>query len=138
MSRFSYRRLQYVLTWASIALLGACSSEQYPQTTFQPVTEFGRSLNRLFANTFWWTIGIMLLVEVLIVVAIFKFRERPGQPKPRQIHGNVKLEFLWTLIPAIIVLFISIPTIQTIFDTQKQAPPDAVTVEVVGDRKSVV
>ena len=112
-------------------LLSACSG-QYPQSTFDPVSEFGRSLNQLFANTFWWTIGILALVELLVVVIIFRFRERPNQPKPAQIHGNVKLEFLWTLIPAVIVLFIAIPTIQTVFATQKTPPDDALVVEVIG------
>jgi cytochrome c oxidase subunit II len=119
------------LTGSWIVLLSACSG-QYPQSTFDPVSEFGRSLNQLFANTFWWTIGILALVELLVVVIIFRFRERPDQPKPAQIHGNVKLEFLWTLIPAVIVLFIAIPTIQTVFATQKTPPDDALVVEVVG------
>jgi cytochrome c oxidase subunit 2 len=109
----------------------ACSG-QYPQSTFDPVTEFGRALNQLFANTFWWTIPILVLVEVLVVVILFRFRERPNQPKPAQIHGNVKLEFLWTLIPAVIVLFIAIPTIQVVFATQKTPPEDALVVEVIG------
>jgi cytochrome c oxidase subunit II len=119
-----------LLFWTS-AFLAACSGD-HPQTTFRPVSEFGRSLNRLFANTFWWTIGIMLLVELLIVIAMFKFREREGRPKPKQIHGNVKLEFLWTVIPAIIVLFIAIPTIQVTFETQRQPSEDALIVEVIG------
>src|SRR5262245_10375947 len=125
------RLLRSCLTGSWTLLLAACSG-QYPQTTFQPVSEFGRSLNQLFANTFWWTIGILVLVELLIVVGIIRFRERPGQPQPKQIHGNVTLEFLWTLIPAVIVLFIAIPTIQAVFATQRPAPPDALTVEVIG------
>ncbi|HSL68760.1 MAG TPA: cytochrome c oxidase subunit II [Longimicrobiales bacterium] len=112
-------------------ILAACAGE-YQQTTFEPVSEFGRSLNRLFAITFWWTIGILVLVEIVILINIFRFRERAGQPKPKQIHGNVKLEFLWTVIPAIIVLFIAIPTIQTVFATQQRAPADALVVEVIG------
>src|SRR5262245_49986240 len=123
--------LRRYLTGSWVVLLTACSG-QHPQTTFDPVSEFGRSLNTLFANTFWWTIGILVLVEALVVFNIFRFRERPGQPKPQQIHGNVKLEFLWTLIPAVIVLFIAIPTIQTVFATQKPAPDDALVVEVIG------
>lgn len=119
-----------LLLWTS-AILAGCSGD-HPQTTFEPVSEFGRILNRLFANTFWWTIGILVLVELLIVVAMFKFKERPGTPKPKQIHGNVKLEFLWTVIPAVIVLFIAIPTIQVTIETQRQPPADALVVEVIG------
>jgi cytochrome c oxidase subunit 2 len=114
------------------ALVGCSEPGQHPQTTFHPVSEFARSLNGLFANTFWWTIGILLLVEGLIVVSAFRFRDRPDTPKPKQIHGNVKLEFLWTVIPAVIVLFIAIPTIQLTITTQRRAPADALVVEVIG------
>lgn len=117
--------------WSPVLLLAACGGE-YPQTTFEPVSEFGRVINSLFSNTFWWTIGILVLVEVLILVFVYRYRERPGQPHPKQIHGNVKLEFLWTVIPAIIVLFLAIPTIQVVFETQRRAPEGALTVEVIG------
>jgi cytochrome c oxidase subunit 2 len=74
----------------------------------------------------------MLLVEVLLVYIIWRFRARPNQPRPRQIHGNTKLEILWTTIPAIIIVIISVPTILTIFDIQKRAPEDALQIEVIG------
>jgi cytochrome c oxidase subunit 2 len=122
---------QSALLLSTSVFLAACSGD-HPQTTFEPVSEFGRTLNRLFANTFWWTIGILVLVELMLVIAMVKYKERAGTPKPKQIHGNVKLEFLWTVIPAVIVLFIAIPTIQVTIDTQKRPPADALIVEVIG------
>jgi cytochrome c oxidase subunit 2 len=128
-----HRSLRRCLTWMCIAGFAACSGPgEHPQTTFEPVSEFGRSLNSLFANTFWWTIGILVLVEALIVLSAYRYRDRPGAPKPKQIHGNVKLEFLWTVIPGVIVLFIAIPTIQATIATQRRAPSDALVVEVIG------
>ena len=101
-------------------------------TTFEPVTEYGEILNQLFANTFWWTIFILVLVEALIVYFVFRYRERPNQPRPRQIHGNTKIEILWTIIPAVIMLFIAIPTIRVTISTQQKPPADALVVEVIG------
>lgn len=115
-----------------LLLVSGCAKDYYPQTTFEPVSEFGRHINRLFANTFWWTLWIMLLVEVLILVFIFRYRERPGAPKPKQIHGHTGLEIAWTIIPAIIVLFIAVPTVAGIFTTQRKAASDALQVEVIG------
>jgi cytochrome c oxidase subunit 2 len=114
--------------------LAACDrgGETYPQTTFRPVSEFGEKLNAVFYNTFWWTIAIMILVIVLVVYAAFRFREQPAAPPPRQIHGNTKLELTWTLVPALIVVIISVPTIRTIFETQRRPPDDALVVEVIG------
>jgi cytochrome c oxidase subunit 2 len=42
------------------------------------------------------------------------------------------LEILWTAIPAVILIFIAIPTVRTIFATQAKAAPDALQVEVIG------
>jgi len=112
--------------------LAACAGEQYPQTTFRPVTEYGETLNDVFANTTWWTMSIMAVVFILIVYVVIRFRERPGQPPPRQIHGNTKLELVWTMVPALIVVAIAVPTVRTIFATQSRAPEDALEIEVIG------
>src|SRR6185503_2348550 len=39
---------------------------------------------------------------------------------------------LWTLIPAVVLAIIAVPTVRTIFRTQGDAPPNALQVEVVG------
>ena len=121
-----------ILITSLLTIAGCAREGTYPQTTFEPVSAYGRLLNHLFANTFWWTIGIMVLVEVLIVIIIFRYRERPGAPKPKQIHGHTGLEIAWTIIPAIIVLFIAVPTVGGIFATQGKASDDALQIEVVG------
>jgi cytochrome c oxidase subunit 2 len=117
----------------AIPALAACDAGgDYPQTTFRPVSAFGEALNAVFYNTFWWTIAILVLVTALIVYAAFRFRERPGAPPPKQIHGNTRLELTWTLVPALVVVFIGVPTVRTIFVTQQRPPADALVVEVIG------
>ncbi len=115
------------------AAAAACGSDdQYLQTTFRPVTDYGAELNRDFANTFWWTLAILVMVVALIVYVVIRFRERPDQPRPKQIHGSTRLELMWTTIPAIIVVFIAVPTVGTIFSTQRRPAEDALNVEVIG------
>ena len=132
--RLSPRRVRGVAAVsASLAGFAACTGgTEYPQTTFHPVTQYGEMLNAVFLNTFWWTIGILVLVLVLIIYVVFRFRERPGMPRPKQIHGNTQIEILWTIVPAIIVVFIAVPTVQTIFETQRRASEEALTIEVIG------
>ena len=117
---------------SSIAVAGCEAGGGYPQTTFRPVSEFGRILNDVFYNTFNWTMGILVLVVALIMFAAFRFRERPDAPHPEQIHGNTKLEIAWTIVPALIVVFIAVPTIRAIFNTQREPPENALVVEVIG------
>ncbi|NJP08748.1 MAG: cytochrome c oxidase subunit II [Leptolyngbyaceae cyanobacterium RU_5_1] len=55
------------------------------------------------------SIGLFLVVQGALVVALFKFRRRPGDlTDGPHIHGNIPLEILWTVIPTVIVFIISV------------------------------
>lgn len=59
------------------------------------------------------SIALFLLVQGLIVIAVFKFRQKPGDESDGPpIEGNIPLEILWTAIPAVLVLGISIYSFQ--------------------------
>ena len=111
--------------------LAACARE-FPQTMTEPVTEYGRLQTALWATVTWWTVGIMLVVFGALVYILIRYRERPDSPEPKPIYGSTKLEIAWTVIPALIILFIAVPTIRTIFATQAEAPEDALVVEAIG------
>ena len=123
---------------ALAVLLAACGDDhlrKYPQTTFRPTTEFARVTDGLF----WLALVLGVVVGVLVLGALcwilWRFRYQPGAGEPKQIHGNTRLEVAWTLIPAIILAVIAIPTVKAIFDTQPDPntlPRDTVTIEVIG------
>ena len=63
----------------------------------------------LFNTMMTVSIGLFLLVEGILIVAAFRFRQRPGDNTDAEpVFGNVPLEILWTAVPAIIVLGISV------------------------------
>ncbi len=63
----------------------------------------------LFNTMMTVSIGLFLLVEGILIVAAFRFRQRPGDNTDAEpVFGNVPLEILWTAIPAIVVLGISV------------------------------
>ena len=57
---------------------------------------------------------IFVIVTGGIVYAILRFRARAGEPDPRQIPGNRKVEIAWTIIPFLIVVFLLVMTISAI------------------------
>ena len=71
-------------------------------------------------------------VEGALVWACLRFREKPGQPMPKQVHGHTVLEVSWTIAFAVILLIIGIPTIQMIFKTQEPEAASALRVDVAG------
>jgi cytochrome c oxidase subunit 2 len=89
-------------------------------------------VDRLFRTTVFWAIIVFVLVEGALLVAILKFRGRPDDPEPRQVHGHTGLEVVWTMIPAFILVMIAVPTIRTIFRTSAAASGEVVNIEVIG------
>lgn len=129
-SRYRLSARSAVLALAcALPLLAACGGE-YPQTTFQPVTDFGTEIDNLFRYVFWWTMLVLVGVQGLLIYVLLRYRSRPGAPRPKQIYGHTGLEVVWTLIPAIIIGFIAVPTIRGIFATQAPAPANALAVDV--------
>ena len=116
---------------AVLLLLTGCSGP-FPQSIFVPRSDFAAELDGLFWNIFWWAVAVFLIVETLLVIAIARFRARPGAPTPKPVHGHTLLEISWTLAPALILVFIAVPTMRTIFSTAGQAPEGALRVEVIG------
>ncbi len=111
--------------------LVACNTS-YPNTTFLPKTEFSRASDDLWDLLLLLGTIVFVLVEGILIFVVFKYRHRGGDQKPPQTHGNTTLEILWTLIPAVILVFIAVPTVKTIFYTQKAAAPGSLNVEVIG------
>jgi cytochrome c oxidase subunit 2 len=126
-----FRRLARFGPALGLLLLAACA-HNYPQTTLQPRGDFARLVDSLFRTTVWWAIVVFVLVEGALLIAIFKFRGRPDDPEPKQVHGNTVLEVVWTIVPAFILVMIAVPTIKTIFKTSDYATGDVVQIEVIG------
>lgn len=119
---------------AVVMLLAGCAGDQYLQSSIDPKSDFASGIHQLYIDVFWWTMGILVVVWGALAYTLFRFRERPGDPRPEQDHGNMSLEVAWTIAPAIIVVLIAIPTIRGVFETQQPISDDALTVEVVGKR----
>ncbi|MEO6331571.1 MAG: cytochrome c oxidase subunit II, partial [Gemmatimonadaceae bacterium] len=126
------RRLLPYLAFAALAMtLAACTGQttQYPNSTFEPKTDLGRSIDDLWDILLLIGTIVFVLTELALLFVVWKYRNNKD---PKHTHGNTKLEILWTLIPAFILVFIAVPTVRTIFETQAPAPANALKVEVIG------
>ncbi len=101
-------------------------------TTVLPKSDLGQLIYDVFMTISGWAIVIFVVVETLLLVAVWRFRHRPGRGEPRPVHGHLGLEVTWTLIPVVIVISIAVPTIAAVFRTQAPPPADALRIEVIG------
>jgi cytochrome c oxidase subunit 2 len=119
---------------ATALMLGACSLigiEDAPLTTFEPKGPFAQRIDNLFWPVFWIATAVFVLVEAGILVAVFLFRDREGAKEAKQLHGSPKLEVLWTVIPALILAVIAVPSTAAVFDLT-ECGPDAMEIQITG------
>ncbi len=113
---------------------GDDSPAQYgPHTILDTAGPVADSERFLFYIILGIATTIFVIVEALLIYSITRFRSRPGMPNPRQNHGNLRVEVLWTVIPALILFVILGVTINGLFQVST-VPPDknAITVEAIG------
>src|SRR5688572_19035539 len=129
------RHLTTVAIFVGLALaLAACTSygKDYPNSTFNHTTEFNTQIDLLWDKLLFWGTFVFVVVEAILIYTIIRFRRRSESDEPKHVHGNTLLEITWTVAPAVILVFIAIPTVRTIFATQARAVPNALQVEVIG------
>jgi cytochrome c oxidase subunit 2 len=87
------------------------------------VSTFGPDVDNLYYVILGFTGFFFVLTEVLLVYAMYRFTWRPGT-KSQYVEGNHRLEMLWTIVPAGILLFIAIAQINAWekIKYQKQMP----------------
>ena len=126
------RHLSAIALTAVFALLLASCSGQYPNSTFTNHTDFNRDAGGLWNLMIWLGIGVFVFVEGLLVYVMVKYRRTPNSPEPEHVHGNTKLELTWTVLPAVVLVIIAVPTVKSIWKFQSGAPANALQVDVIG------
>jgi cytochrome c oxidase subunit II len=126
------RRIASYAFVAAFAIAAVSCNEAHPNTTLVPHSDFGREIQFLWDRLLLLGTIVFVLVEGALIFVVIKYRHRANQPTPPQTHGSTKLEITWTLIPAVILVFIAVPTVRTIFITQAQAAPGSLSIEVTG------
>ena len=106
------RRARIALVTGLGALVAGCAQDA-PQDTWSPAGPNAQMINDLDWIVFpiAGVVGVIVLTFVAIIVV--KFRDR-GQAIPEQTHGRPALEIGLTILPALILIGIAIPTVGTI------------------------
>ena len=128
-----HRHALLLLLGFTVLGLAACSGSG-PASTLEPKGPVAEDIDRLWDIVFWAAVVIFVLVEAALVYALWRFRERRDpEHRPKQVHGNTRLEVVWTIIPAVILAIIAVPTLTTLFDIRTVESGEGVfELEVIG------
>jgi cytochrome c oxidase subunit 2 len=124
------RMLLVVGSAIAALVLSACGAD-LPATTLHPEGTHAQRVFELLTIVFWFALAVFVLVEVLLVYSVLRFRRRPDSGMPVQIHGNTTVEIAWTVAPALVLLVIAVLTFRTQAEQSFQ-PPDAVKIQAIG------
>ena len=121
----------------ALALLGliaaGCATGRLDAT--KPVGQNAQDIDGLMRLSGWMAVGVGILVAAAVATIIVKFRAKPTDDPddlPPQIHGNRKAELTWTIIPTILLIFLTVYTLPTVFALASEG--DGITIKVEGQQ----
>ncbi len=111
--------------------LSAVYFNPHPTSIFSPFSTPGREIDGLSHFVLAITAGIFLVVSILLVHVITRYRARPGEnSEPPQVFGSLQIELSWTIIPILIIVVLFLSTARVLFSVQ-DAPKPANALDVV-------
>lgn len=122
------------LALIAMLFLSACGPEgEKPYSTVSPGSTAADDIQGLYKLVFWLSLIVFVGVQFSIVYLSLRFRRKNNETKrPPQIHGNKQLELIWTIIPAIVLLVLLVPTLNILFAHDAETREGTLEVDVYG------
>jgi cytochrome c oxidase subunit 2 len=127
------KRVLGLLGLGALVLVATACAPHASQDTLKPQGSYARETYNLFRWVFWVAVGVFIVVEGGILWIALRYRHRKGSDRmPPQLHGNTRLEVTWTILPAVVLAFVTVPTVATIWDLARKPDASALNVTVTG------
>src|SRR3954451_13441406 len=126
------KRSAVAVAVVAAAMLFSGCAKNAPQDIFKPQGEDAHKINNLQLPVFILAGVVGVIVFAVIAYTLVKFRDH-GQEMPRQTHGRPSLEIGLTILPAVILIGVGIPTISTVFSLAKSSDTQCV-INVTGQQ----
>ncbi len=93
------------------------------------ISTYGAEIDHIFYIILWITTVVFFGVQGALLWFLFHYKERPGA-KATYIHGNTKLEIIWTAIPALILVFLFVISQKSWREIKSEIPANAIPIEI--------
>lgn len=128
--------MRRIVTFGSMAVvalfaLAACGDDTSRYSSLSPRSDVTDDIQGIYKLIFWLALVVFIGVQFAIVYTALRYRRRKEDGvRPPQIHGNKTLEIVWTIIPAIVLLVIFIPTVRVMYEQADSAETGDYVIEV--------
>lgn len=104
----------------SVAMLvglvpGVARSAEWPLNMTEGVTAVSHQVHGLHMQIFWWCVAIGVVVFSIMMYTMIMHRKSRGE-EAAKFHHNTTLEYVWTIIPVLILVAMAIPATSTLVD----------------------
>jgi cytochrome c oxidase subunit II len=116
---------------SAIGIAAGLAIEWFPEAAS---TQAG-PIDHLYDVLIWASVPVFVLVTTVVLFSVIKFRMRPGEENldGPPIHGNTRLEVIWTAVPAIILVVLCAYAWIVLVDIE-EARADEMRVNVTGQQ----
>jgi cytochrome c oxidase subunit 2 len=123
-------RARLAAALACLALAATACAKHAPLDTLKPQGPIAHQIKGLWDMVFVLAVVVFFLVEGGILYVLVRYRRRHGDTSaPKQTHGNTRLELTWTIVPAVMLAVIAVPTVIGIVALARE-PKDAMQISV--------
>jgi cytochrome c oxidase subunit 2 len=96
------------------------------------VSEHGRTIDSLFMFILYLTGAVFIVTELVLFWFMTKYDAKSNQEPVKYSHGSHALELVWTILPAVTLLFIAIYQMEAWAAAKIDQPDIPITCEVTG------
>jgi cytochrome c oxidase subunit 2 len=122
-----------LLLAAVLAFPAAASGLPFWMKLPEGVSTYSGRIDSLFGLILWITGIVFVVVELLLLFFLFRYRHREGRPA-HYTHGSNRLEVIWTIVPAVICVVLALLSRATWADIKQHLPKEAVQIEVTAEQ----
>jgi cytochrome c oxidase subunit 2 len=128
------RTLRAALLFVAAALAPAAAFA-WPSWMRLPeqASTYAPEIDNMFHLIMWITGVIFVIVELLLVFFLWRYRHREGRVATYT-HGNNRLEVIWTIVPALICVMLALLSRRIWEQIKENMPHDALEVHVTGEQ----
>jgi len=129
------RLLRTALFLLGAAALAPASASALPFWMHLPeqASTYAPQIDNMFHLIMWITGVIFVIVEVLFVYFLWKYRHKEGRTA-HYTHGNNRLEVIWTIIPALICVMLALLSRRIWSEIKQRMPENALQIQVTGEQ----
>ncbi len=99
----------------------------------EPSSEHGTVLRAMFQRTLWATVPVFVVTHILLFFFAWKYRQDKTKVSKFFPDDN-RLELIWTLVPAVVMVFLVVDGLANWNRIMGPAPENAVVIEATGQQ----